>query len=458
MFCRSRLCLSISLACTALAGVPVYAEEAVELEAVTISATRAKSEAGKTPQKITVITREQIEQQLAITSDHGQILSNLIPSYSPSRQKMSSAGETFRGRSALVLIDGVPQSTPLRDSARDGYTIDMAMVERIEVIHGASAEHGLGATGGIINYVTRRPQGGTLKQHAGVSFEAPSDYESAGLGYKLDYRVEGNEGSWDYLAAASWQTRGMSYDANGTLIGVDDTQGDIMNSVSSDLLLKLGYWFDSEQNLELMVNRFQIEGEHEYVNVPGDRDAGIPATSRKGRCVVTSATRRPRVASIITTCAVPVSSARNSVCPENAIPLSLITPLCTGAVIIPAKCPSRQPLPARVRVSNTKPALALSSCPAVTAVAKGVSHTYRLPAGAGWSGQCPGATGSRLTASPSCVARSASRSRLVMAIRGWGWASAASSRHRSGPMPAGSPGVTAKRRGFTVQPGRRQAA
>ena len=156
MFCRSRLCLSISLACTALAGVPVYAEEAVELEAVTISATRAKSEAGKTPQKITVITREQIEQQLAITSDHGQILSNLIPSYSPSRQKMSSAGETFRGRSALVLIDGVPQSTPLRNSARDGYTIDMAMVERIEVIRGpASTLYGADALGGVINIITK---------------------------------------------------------------------------------------------------------------------------------------------------------------------------------------------------------------------------------------------------------------------------------------------------------------
>ncbi len=282
MFCHSRLCLSISLACLALPSLPTFAQEAVELDALTVSATRARSEAGKTPQKITVISREQIEQQLAITSDHGQVLSNLIPSYSPSRQKLTSSGETFRGRSALVLIDGVPQSTPLRDSARDGYTIDLAMVERIEVIHGASAEHGLGATGGIINYVTRRPQGGTLTQHAGVSLEAPTDYESAGLGYKLDYRVEGNQGSWDYLAATSWQTRGMFYDANGELIGVDGTQGDIMNSTSNDLLLKLGYWFDSAQNLELMVNRFQLEGEHEYVNVPGKRAAGTAATSRKG--------------------------------------------------------------------------------------------------------------------------------------------------------------------------------
>jgi len=279
MFSKTRLCLSISLACLALNA---QAEDSLQLESTTISATRAHSEVGKTPQKITVISREQIEQQLAITRDHGQVLSNLIPSYSPSRQKLSNAGETFRGRAALVMIDGVPQSTPLRAGGRDGYTIDLAMVERIEVIHGASAEHGLGATGGIINYVTRRPEGGSLKQHAGVSLEAADDFDGDGMGYKLDYRIEGSEGDWDYLAAVSGQTRGMFYDADGELIGVDDTQGDIMDSTSTDLLLKLGYWFDADQNLALMVNRFQLEGEHDYVNVPGDRDAGIPATSRKG--------------------------------------------------------------------------------------------------------------------------------------------------------------------------------
>ena len=274
------LCLSIPLASVLLTA---QAEElSLELESTTISATRSHSELGKTPQKIVVITREQIEEQLAITSDHGQILSNLIPSYSPSRQKLSNSGETFRGRAALFMIDGVPQSTPLRAGGRDGYTIDLSMVERIEVIYGASAEHGLGATGGIINYVTRRPQGGTLKQHADLGLEAGNDFDHDGLGYKLGYRVEGNQGDWDYLAAISGQTRGMFYDADGELIGVDDTQGDIMNSTNSDVLVKLGYWFDSDQNLELMVNRFKLEGEHEYVNVPGDRPADIPATSRKG--------------------------------------------------------------------------------------------------------------------------------------------------------------------------------
>ena len=282
MFRNPCLYLSISLASLSLPAAAATPQETVELKAVTVSATRGGTEAGKTPQKITVISREQIEQQLAITSDHGAVLSNLIPSYSPSRQKMSSAGASFRGRSALILIDGVPQSTPLRDSQRDGYVIDLSMVERIEVIHGASAEHGLGATGGIINYVTRRPTGGALRQHAGISLTAPGDYESEGLGYKLDYRVEGTQGSFDYLASASWNTQGMFYDANGDLIGVDDTQGDVMDSTAQDVLLKLGYWLDDNQNINLMINHYQVEGEHDYVNVPGDANAGIPATSRKG--------------------------------------------------------------------------------------------------------------------------------------------------------------------------------
>ncbi len=40
----------------------------------------------------------------------------------------------------------------------------------------------------------------------------------------------------------------MFYDAHGDLIGVDDTQGDVMDSTSHDLLLKLGYWLDDNQS------------------------------------------------------------------------------------------------------------------------------------------------------------------------------------------------------------------
>ena len=278
--CRFGLPVSLlTLTCAPLA----MAEDAHQLGEITVSATRANSTEGKTPQKITVINRDQIEQQLRTSSDQSQVLSNLIPGYTPSRQKLSNAGETFRGRNPLFLIDGIPQSNPLRDGSRDGYTIDLSMVERIEVIHGASAEHGLGATGGIINFVTRRPEDGTLNQHVGVQFTAPTDDTLPDShSYKVDYRVDGIKGDWDYLLGLSYIDRGMFYDADDRTIGVDGTQGDIMDSRSHDIFLKLGYWISDEQNIELSVNRFQLEGNYDYVAVEGDWKKGISTKSRRG--------------------------------------------------------------------------------------------------------------------------------------------------------------------------------
>ncbi|MGI9573149.1 TonB-dependent receptor [Alloalcanivorax xenomutans] len=277
-----RFGVPVSLLSLTLAPLAMAENDPHKLDAVTVTASRSQGEVGKTPQKVTVITRQELEDQLAITGDQAQVLSNLIPGYAPSRQKLSNAGESFRGRNPLFLVDGVPQSNPLRDGSRDGYTIDLSMVERIEVIHGASAEHGLGATGGIINFVTRRPEGDRVRQHAGVSVSAPTDYESDGLGYKADYRVEGLHGKWDYLAGVTYQSRGLFYDANGDAIGVDNTQGDIMDSESHDVMVKVGYWFDDNQNLQLTVNRFFLEGNHDYVIENGVRRNRTPTTSEKG--------------------------------------------------------------------------------------------------------------------------------------------------------------------------------
>lgn len=256
-------------------------QDVQQLPDLVIDATRNKSTAGETPQKTTIITREQIEQQQAVSSDPGQVLSNLIPSYSPGRQKLSNAGETFRGRSPLFLVDGVPQSNPLRDSARDSYTIDLDMVERIEVIHGASAEHGLGATGGIINFVTRKPESGQVSQSVSASVTTDDDVNLDGQGYKLGYRLSGQQDRWDYLLGGSFQERGVYYDGKDRLVGVA-YPGEIQNSISHDVLAKLGYWLDDDQNIEFFINRFELEGNGDYEPVPGDRENGVPTTARKG--------------------------------------------------------------------------------------------------------------------------------------------------------------------------------
>ncbi|HAO24578.1 MAG TPA: TonB-dependent receptor, partial [Methylophaga sp.] len=255
-------------------------EDAVKLDELTITSTRSDTLLKDSPQVVTVISQEEIQQQMEFSSDTSQVLSSLLPSFSPSRQKLSSAGETFRGRSPLFLIDGVPQSNPLRDSQRDGHTIDLSMVERIEVIHGASAIHGLGATGGIINFITKRPTANTLKQRMSVSTTMPTNkIDAETMGYRADYSLLGSQNNWEYSLGLSYETQGLYLDDDEDPIGVDNTQGDLMDSRSYDVFAKLGYWFDDNQNLELSINRFQLEGDNNYTSVDGNLANGTPTTS-----------------------------------------------------------------------------------------------------------------------------------------------------------------------------------
>lgn len=258
----------------------LHAEDAITLDDLVVSSTRTDTKLKDSSQVVTIITREQIEQQLKMSADSSQVLSRLIPSFTPARQKLSNAGETFRGRPPLFLIDGVPQSNPLRDTQRDGHTIDLSMVEKIEVIHGASAIHGLGATGGMINFITRRPSGNKLDQDINVQVTMPtSDIGSDTLGYRTNYGLRGSQDDWEYAFGITYDQQGMYTDANHQLIGVDNTQGDTMDSKSYDIFGKLGYWLNDDQHVELQVNRYELKGNNDYTGVAGDRSTERPATS-----------------------------------------------------------------------------------------------------------------------------------------------------------------------------------
>ncbi len=138
---------SLLLTYGALLPSLAYAAEPA-VEEVFVSASRTERPLSTIPNTVTVINPAELEQQLSIQDDLSTVLGNLIPGFSPSRQKMTNAGETLRGRKPLYMIDGVPQSNPLRDGGREGNTIDPSVIERVEVLHGANAIHGMGASGG----------------------------------------------------------------------------------------------------------------------------------------------------------------------------------------------------------------------------------------------------------------------------------------------------------------------
>ena len=275
---------SLSLAVlTAMSGGAVAQQnDTINIdETIQISATRTSTPQSAIPATVSVIDGEELRQQLTVSQSLSDILGNLIPAFSPSRQKLTSAGETLRGRQPLYLIDGVPQSNPLRNGSRAAMTIDPFMIERVEVIHGASAIQGMGASGGIINIVTKQAEQGTSHE-LNAGFMAPDSELSEGLSYQAGYLVRHATGDWRFVGGIQYRDTGMYVDGNGMLIGVDTTQGDTMDSKSYDVFAKLGYDIDEQQSLEFMINRFDMSANGDYYSVGGNRAEGIPTVSVEG--------------------------------------------------------------------------------------------------------------------------------------------------------------------------------
>lgn len=277
---NKRVALGVAIA-AALTGKALAAETAVsKVEEVMVTASRVERPLSTIPNTVTVVNAVELKEQLAINNDISTVLGNLIPSFSPSRQKMTNAGESLRGRKPLYMIDGVPQSSPLREGGRDGHIIDPAVLARVEVLHGANAIHGLGASGGIINLITKKPTD-TFQQSLRLDSTLQSEDidESADVG--VNYSVSNRFGNADVLASIGLRDSGISYDANGKVIGADNTQGDTMDSRTLNAFLKTGYDWE-HQRVELTFNRYDIEGNNDWISVPGNVSQGIPSTAVKG--------------------------------------------------------------------------------------------------------------------------------------------------------------------------------
>lgn len=277
-----------------ISSAAALAQQADSLQQVVITATRAPKAVEKIPGAVMVVTREELDSQMLVAEDLSQALSVLAPSYAPSRQKLTSFGESMRGRSALILFDGIPQSNPLRSGAREGYFADPSLIERIEVISGASAIQGLGATGGILNFISRTPrEEGT---HHRVELKYATQGHSDDALWKAGYRLE-HKGDFDLLAYVGATLRGVGVDGEDRRLGLDAVQGDTADSKAHDVFLKLGKDF-GEQRLQASYNRYRLDGDGDWRAVPGDRATGTPTSAERGMPLSTPPRNRVETTSL----------------------------------------------------------------------------------------------------------------------------------------------------------------
>lgn len=273
----------------ALVAAPVHAQtqdqdRVTRVEEVVVTASRIEAPRSAIPATIEIIDERAISQQTALAASAVETVAALVPSFSPTRQKLSGFGETLRGRSPLYLVDGVPQSTPLRDDSRDGYTIDPFFIDRVEVIFGSNAIQGIGATGGVVNYVTaRKPaEGAGLTGRLMAQVTADDEVQGDGTGYKLAAIGGQDFGRFDLTLGAAFEARGAYYDAEGRRIGFDGAQGEVQDSEALSLFARGGIDLGGQRRIEGWINRFDLVGDGDYVTVAGNRATGLTTTAVRG--------------------------------------------------------------------------------------------------------------------------------------------------------------------------------
>ncbi|MBO7705395.1 MAG: TonB-dependent receptor [Acinetobacter sp.] len=244
-------------------GVEAQQKETTQLAPIVVTATRSAKSIADIAGTVYSIDQAEIEKQANAGKSIADILGTLVPSLTPSSGTTSNYGMTMRGRVVQYMIDGVPQ-TGYRDGSRQLNSIQPSMIERIEVVSGATSIYGSGATGGIINIITKRGGQDPISFETQVGVTAGNNFKSDAMAYEASQSVLFNQGALQGAFGASYTTRGEIQDSHGNRIGPEVAQTDRQDTDTLDLNGRLTWNISDEQSLSFGAQYFNDEQDSEY--------------------------------------------------------------------------------------------------------------------------------------------------------------------------------------------------
>ncbi len=224
-------------------------KEATQLAPIVVTATRSAKSIADIAGTVYSIDQAEIEKQANAGKSIADILGMLVPSLTPSSGTTSNYGMTMRGRVVQYMIDGVPQ-TGYRDGSRQLNSIQPSMIERIEVVSGATSIYGSGATGGIINIITKRGGQDPISFETKVGMTAGNNFKSDAMAYEASQNILFNQGALQGAFGASYTTRGEIQDSHGNRIGPEVAQTDRQDTDTLDINGRLTWNISDSQSLE----------------------------------------------------------------------------------------------------------------------------------------------------------------------------------------------------------------
>lgn len=219
------------------------------LDELVVVGNRAPSQISEVPSTVWVLEGEELQRQLDSGQSLKDTLGKLVPGMDLGTQNRTNFGQNLRGRSVLVMIDGVSLNSS-RGVSRQFDSIDPFNIERIEVLSGATAIYGGGSTGGIINIITKKGEAGgpqfETEVGANSGFNNSNDRE-----FRAGQSISGGTEFVKGRLAVAGQDNGAFYDGNGDPILPDITQTDLQYNRTLDVMGNLQFEFSETQSLDL---------------------------------------------------------------------------------------------------------------------------------------------------------------------------------------------------------------
>lgn len=231
-------------------------------EKMVVVSSRTPKAISDIPGTVWYIDAEQIEQEYRGGKNLDEILAATIPSLDVQSGGRTHTGQNLRGRSIMVMIDGVSLQS-VRSISRQLDSIDPFNIARIEVLSGASSIYGAGASGGVINIVTKKSTSDELEFETFVGgttgFNSGED-----LDYKVAQSVSGGNDSVKGRAAVTYTKTQAYFDADGDVITPDVTQGSTQFNETIDLLGNLQIDLTDGQRLNLLAQYYDSQQDSPY--------------------------------------------------------------------------------------------------------------------------------------------------------------------------------------------------
>lgn len=160
-------------------------------------------------------------------------------------------------------------------------SIDPGVLERVDVLKGATAIYGNGATGGLINYITATPgEDKVLSGRTMINTTGSLTSLKNSVGGRVSQMLQGKYKKFDYIVSGVAEETGEYKDAKGKLVGPNYSLGE---TDSYNAFAKIGYQVTNRQRLQLMYNYYRSQQNSNYNVVNGDILKGIPSSGVLGK-------------------------------------------------------------------------------------------------------------------------------------------------------------------------------